>query len=114
VALLQRRVLSWDYWEMYDTKGLAGDAAERLTRPPQTFSSAEVFIRYIILSDVILRIPTVLRHSNGTAARRHGAAARWSRHHALLLRCCLADEYCSSYGLRMQRRTLPQDPCRST
>ncbi len=57
MALLQRRVLSWDYWEMYDAKGLAGDAAERLTRPPQTFSSAEVFIHSIILSGRHLQNP---------------------------------------------------------
>ena len=42
VALLQRRVLAWDYWQLYQSYGKEGRGLETLQRPPTTFSSAEV------------------------------------------------------------------------
>lgn len=42
VALLQRRVLAWDYWQLYQSYGQEGRSLEALRRPPSTFTSAEV------------------------------------------------------------------------
>lgn len=42
VALLQRRVLAWDYWQLYQSYGQHGHGSETLRRLPSTFTSAEV------------------------------------------------------------------------
>ncbi len=47
VALLQRRILTWDYFEMYEANGQAAGTAEPLKRPPQTFESAEARCSYL-------------------------------------------------------------------
>lgn len=49
VALLQRRVLAWDYWQLYSSYGAEGRATEALRRPALTFASSEVPLFFLFV-----------------------------------------------------------------